>query len=759
MSFAGSQRATRAKGSPHRLPRVNLPRSSDFSDSHPHNAAVEVTRAPLSGELTKIRRPHRRVSRRKCGLHICRRSPKRQVSKPIKRPLEKRDRRSLKQLSDFLEDYEGNPYWGTLPIPDSSRSKDKSTGVLGNRTNNVPVELLGRDGIYPENHRDRNREKRLGISDPATWDAIHRTLAQQRRLSSLIPSAQLAEDMLDSSSIPSRTSSQRKALRHFTKELEKYAKAAGAAGKLPVITPTESDSKPSIHTVKPLLPYRSEFEAAGLAVTSEEQRGMVTAEAAGKPPAPHWMDSKKRRNSLPLAAELDGHHDHRSTSSVYSNDTYIRFTPEDGLSTAMLEVAQGKKKEQTGLRRPLPWLREKGADGKEPNPGPNSPNRTKIISNGKIQINLGETTIPNKNPLSRQRYPPTTDRDVAQLPFLKKEPPTPPQDFDRRDSKPETVRSGSLSLQSKPVKPVGKRPPGMTMRREDALASIPRVLAEDISPRRDRPYQTAVEVDHNTPRRQGLRKRAISPQKSAPELPRTWKHTISTTSSLERALDNISRNAAKRENESHRLWPRPEQPGFDRPLPNIPKDRQAERVTASPRRQKVRPLLTIPSNETCREPQTMFSQLSSKRPPVALAGQRLSKIKTTSRKPDEPSPQNNQAKPHITPEPKRSAVEEALSDLDVFFDYDDSDIKDQDVLQGLQIAVHAAADGTFDALVRQKTGLRIRRFLADLTSVDALDKSKITEEQAARQKRAEERRLGRVNDRVKGGKRNAETQR
>ncbi|KAK8140234.1 hypothetical protein PG984_000300 [Apiospora sp. TS-2023a] len=648
---------------------------------------------------------------------------------PKKRSLEKRNRRSLKQLSDFLDDYEGNPYWGTLPLPDGSQSKLQPTDVFRSRTNKVPAELPDHDDGYLEKHRDANREKRLGISDPATWDAIHRTLAQQRRLSYLIPSGQFADDALDSSSIPSRTSSQRKALRHFTKELEKYAKAAGAAGKLPVITPTESDSKPSIHTVKPLLPYRSEFQAAGLAVTSEEQKGKLPTEAAGNSFGLNWVNGKKRRNSLPLAAELDGHHDHRSTSSVYSNDTYIRFTPEDGLSTALLEIAQ-EKKEQTSPRRPLPWLRKRDPDGKEPNPGPSSPTRIKVVSSGKVQLNLEETTIPSRTPFSRQQHPPTTEHDVTQLPFLKKEPPTPPQDPDRRDSKPVTVKSGSLSMRDKPAKPLGIRPPGMSMKREAALASIPRVGAEDDAPEdrmpKARKSQPTMKSERSSLPIQGLRKRGVNPQKSAPELPRTWKYTVSTTSSLERALDAVSGNAAKREDENYRLWPHPEQPGFDGNFPNKLEDRQAERVVASPRHQKFHPLLTIPSNESFRDPQAMASQPSSKRPPVALAGQRLSKIRSP-KKPNNPSPHVGQAKPRLTPGPQRSAVEEALSDLDVFFDYDDDrDIKDGDVLKGLQIAVQAAADGTFDALVRQKTGLRIRRFLADLTSVDALGNGNTT---------------------------------
>ncbi|KAH6660347.1 hypothetical protein BKA67DRAFT_48658 [Truncatella angustata] len=66
-------------------------------------------------------------------------------------------------------------------------------------------------------------------------------------------------------------------------------------------------------------------------------------------------------------------------------------------------------------------------------------------------------------------------------------------------------------------------------------------------------------------------------------------------------------------------------------------------------------------------------------------------------------------------------VKAALEDLDDFFDTDDAMIEDRAVLQGLQVAVKAAADDLYDALIRKKTGLRIRRFLADLRSIGALD--------------------------------------
>ncbi|KAK4157838.1 hypothetical protein C8A00DRAFT_29224 [Chaetomidium leptoderma] len=51
---------------------------------------------------------------------------------------------------------------------------------------------------------------------------------------------------------------------------------------------------------------------------------------------------------------------------------------------------------------------------------------------------------------------------------------------------------------------------------------------------------------------------------------------------------------------------------------------------------------------------------------------------------------------------------------------DDKEISDRDVLKGLKIICAASADAEFDALVRKKTGLRLRQFLADLQSCGQL---------------------------------------
>lgn len=55
----------------------------------------------------------------------------------------------------------------------------------------------------------------------------------------------------------------------------------------------------------------------------------------------------------------------------------------------------------------------------------------------------------------------------------------------------------------------------------------------------------------------------------------------------------------------------------------------------------------------------------------------------------------------------------------------DSDINDRDVLRGLKLAVSAACDETLDSWIREKTGLRLRRFLADLKTFEDLEREEV----------------------------------
>jgi len=97
----------------------------------------------------------------------------------------------------------------------------------------------------------------------------------------------------------------------------------------------------------------------------------------------------------------------------------------------------------------------------------------------------------------------------------------------------------------------------------------------------------------------------------------------------------------------------------------------------------------------------------------------------------------------------------SLDPADQSVDYYDRDITDRDVLRGLKMAISAACDEEVDAWVRNKTGLRLRRFLADLKAFEDLEQERAPlkedkrkksaepkeDEQRARNRRAEKRRL------------------
>lgn len=103
----------------------------------------------------------------------------------------------------------------------------------------------------------------------------------------------------DSLDNESRTPSQKEALDRFTQELCQYAEQSGAKGKLPIFTPTPPQSGASLRTIAALLPFRSEFKAAGLAITSKDQA--TRPSPRGKPRAMKTTASKPSPIQMHLA--------------------------------------------------------------------------------------------------------------------------------------------------------------------------------------------------------------------------------------------------------------------------------------------------------------------------------------------------------------------------------------------------------------------------------------------------------------------------
>jgi hypothetical protein len=141
----------------------------------------------------------------------------------------------------------------------------------------------------------------------------------------------------------SRTLSQRKVLKQFTKELELYLQAAKALPKQSLM-PSPSATTLSAHTIEEFMPYKSQFRSAGLAVSAADQLRatsiMAKLKKAPSPPPTPPKDrkyvsrksavGKSKLNSVDLDKQGAQAHRHHKTDSLPSFDTgttVMDFTP------------------------------------------------------------------------------------------------------------------------------------------------------------------------------------------------------------------------------------------------------------------------------------------------------------------------------------------------------------------------------------------------------------------------------------------------
>ena len=129
----------------------------------------------------------------------------------------------------------------------------------------------------------------------------------------------------------SRTPSQRKALKQFTKELELYLQVAKTLPKQSLVS-SPSTTTVSAHTIEELRPFQSQFQSVGLAVTSADQRRKSSIMAKLKkvpspPPTPpkdeRYTSRKSKVDSRGGDRQGTAHqvHHHHKTDSLPSFDT------------------------------------------------------------------------------------------------------------------------------------------------------------------------------------------------------------------------------------------------------------------------------------------------------------------------------------------------------------------------------------------------------------------------------------------------------
>ncbi|EEY18858.1 predicted protein [Verticillium alfalfae VaMs.102] len=622
--------------------------------------------------------------------------------------------------------------------------------------------------------------------DPTLWDAVRRSLSQQSHISSLISPLE-AISVSSGPLPPSRTSSQRKALDQFTQQLETFAKRRGVAGRVPVFTPTPQ-SATSYHTVSALLPYQAEFQSAGLAVTSIQQQ--------------ERSPDRKKAPRAPLEALIFC--DHRTSKlrespNVRSEDEIGAFhldgtstagstpIPQRSLKTPRKALRQGQP-ENTGHtqrkhhRHDVRHVRQPDLTSQDGTaPVPNFANRPAVEL--PTQSNHIQNATPTKPTGLRQRHnqhsrsPPI---DYSALKGLRKPPQLHGQrstlhrpagqaekaaTTEHRRSKAEipTSINARASAVGRPAT-ITEEPtlPGVTL---DGISK--NAKASTVSPR-GRPGQS-LRISARQPERKAREKLELAkkhrdmqrahqrpssifsgraplpkepahppPSPPAPtigstkaslvakcaksgmsvlEIPPMWAHEVDNASSLRTVLLDALETLQK----------------------------EGDAVAAS-----LAPVQKDASHGQGKE----NAVLSPADPEISLPRGKLS--------PQATSFEGTETKPELSAETTSASGADVLSDIRTHSaagvsHHEATDtpavntgsaqpgfqggFDDRDVLRGLRIATSAACDDDVDTWIREKTGVWIRRFLADLRAFEVLGNEPEPEpeqpEQRARRRRAE----------------------
>ncbi|KAM3503880.1 hypothetical protein MY10362_003911 [Beauveria mimosiformis] len=493
--------------------------------------------------------------------------------------------------------------------------------------------------------------------DSALVDAITRNIVQQLRAASVGHSGRHRTDknaQADRSSL-SRTSSQQEAVDRFASDLRQYAKSRT---RKETTIPTKQ-SAATLRTVSALMPFRSEFELAGLAVTSKEQANRIDSyitkavEARAPPEAGSSGKPHHRKPALRGPSQIDGFDD---TGPSDSPNTEISFAPSNGMNEwryAMIDEVPKKKK---------------GA-----------------------KANTGKRT--KRHCLHCFDHSPSTVTEEGRA-HPRKLPTAPVPKFHGGIGPPPPVPPP-------PVPP--QRPPR------------PEVGLFDVEPARGPPASQEIPSSEN---------HALSP-KMLPSRPGNKDKKKAPNIARRRSpcpLDLVEQSGGS-PSKKKRLSPK-------RRIPHETTSKQYDRTLHQATPIDLKAAVEEAMNGTKNDNFT-----SSKRP--ELRDDLADHISICCRS-SRGVPSRANARPNI---PRRtSSMSRFMFSREI--DFDDREITDRDVLRGLHIAASAACDEEVDAFVRNQTGLRIRRFLADLMTLETLAVNPpVDKKQWARQRRADMRRL------------------
>ncbi|KAG8164769.1 hypothetical protein KVR01_005044 [Diaporthe batatas] len=643
-----------------------------------------------------------------------------------------------------------------------------------------PIGRPRRQNGYPSSRAVA--DNRIATLGPLAEESFSKGLSQQDCLSCLIsPTKHKALPIPPSG--PAQTREQSKNLARFTKQLERYSSAVNANGKpeLPLVTPTVSDSPTTLDTVAELLPYHKQFKAAGLAVTSREQMPRVPESTAQRRTV---VNNRNGRDQPVQYVQVDG----STVSPSEEEEESVPGDPvavsghesEAGSSESRMQQQAPSKAGPPINKALLPWFRKTGgptavkshsnrkfsvdhihpsqASAAEPyltpsdklgiidayfdSPSPAisqikqpEPNNTSSSSSSPPRRVSSPVNTPRRKgpPIERQPIPWRSPRrhmkDTSQWPTAgvlihdkspssedhanegvkivaatQQGPPVPTKDptpgRSQLATKTERVRKSAESGHGPPIPPKVPHSKHSMVTLGDHLEEKPATPPKDFpvtSPQsqvtshhhtgqslckpwsrvtvlrrkshaRLAPVPATIQEETEATATQSGKPNATSAQdtSTAPQLPDTWTCAVGRSSSFEKALDAVIQ----------KLDDMDERRKYERKIELEAAQQAAAKLEAS---------------------QELVSNYGS---PSGQRSRRQTEEKVGS--PGEaPSSVTNESAAHL-----------------------DRDIDDRDILLGLKMAICAACDEDLDAWIRDRTGLRLRRFLADLKAFDAVSRDR-----------------------------------
>lgn len=213
---------------------------------------------------------------------------------------------------------------------------------------------------------------------------------------------------------PSRTPSQQKALKKFTREINLYLQACRSLPKGTLLA-TPSITTISAHTIDELKPYQAQFQSAGLAVTSDQQRRSSKLPVEQSPPTPPPKDEKCSTPSLSddkMALQKEKRRE-PSYASGSTGTTVLGWTPPHEKSSPLPKTARQPSSESDHTVIGFTPPHERAVPPTRPPPSPPKPPTKKSLP----WLRNPEVSPLSVSPTKNMSAAPSADRPEPSTPL------------------------------------------------------------------------------------------------------------------------------------------------------------------------------------------------------------------------------------------------------------------------------------------------------------------------------------------------------